>query len=144
MLLTTESIVICAPLTLLLLVRELPFQLQRVLHAPEPEALAILASGLFMLAALGCLWRLVVAFAVQGSAALHRVSAHVFVLAALAVALGVRMAFHLAPANVAERSWLNAFAWGLPFAVPLSHLCLERWFRGAPRSVAPQRRASRI
>ena len=107
-LLTTEAIIICAPLTVLLLVRELPAQIRQLLQTPEPEALGIFASGLFMLAALLCLWRLIVTFTVHGGAALHRVSAHVWALAALAAALALRMAVHYAPAAsdpalVAER-----------------------------------------
>ena len=142
-LLTTEAIIICAPLTVLLLVRELPAQIRQLLQTPEPEALGIFASGLFMLAALLCLWRLIVTFTVHGGAALHRVSAHVWALAALAAALALRMAVDYAPAAVTQRSWLNEFAWGLPFIVPLLHVCLERWLRGERRPVAPHRRASR-
>jgi len=142
-LLTTEAIVICAPLTVLLLVRELPAQIRQLLQTPEPEALGIFASGLFMLASLLGLWRLIVTFTVHGSAALHRVSVHVWAFAALAVALALRMAVHYAPAAVTQRSWLNEFAWGLPFVVPLMHVCLERWLRGESHPVAPHRRASR-
>lgn len=142
-LLATEAIVICAPLTVLLLVRELPAQIRHLLDTPEPEALGIFASGLFMLAALVCLWRLIVTFAIHGSAALRRISAHVWALAALAAALALRVAIHYAPAAVTPRSWLNEFAWGLPFVVPLLHVCLERWLRGEHRPVAPHRRASR-
>lgn len=141
-LLTTEAIIICAPLTVLLLVRELPAQVRHLLQTPEPEALGIFASGLFMLAALLCLWRLIVTFTVHGSAALRRVSAHVWSLAALAAALALRMAVHYAAA-MPQRSWLNEFAWGLPFVVPLLHVCLERWRRVERRSAAPHRRASR-
>ena len=142
-LLTTEAITICAPLTVLLLVRELPAQVRHLLQTPEPEALGIFASGLFMLAALLCLWRLIVTFTVHGSAALRRVSAHVWALAALAAALALRMAAHYAPAAMTQRSWLNEFAWGLPFVVPLLHVCLERWRRVERRSAALHRRASR-
>jgi len=142
-LLTTEAIIICAPLTVLLLVRELPAQIRQLLQTPEPEALGIFASGLFMLAALLCLWRLIVTFTVHGSAALRRVSAHVWALVALAAALALRMAVHYGPAAVIHRSWLNGFAWGLPFAVPLLHVCLERWLRGEREPAALRRRASR-
>lgn len=134
-LLTTEAIIICAPLTVLLLAREIPAQIRHLLVTPEPEALGIFASGLFMLAALLCLWRLIVAFTVHGRAALRRVSAHVWALAALGAALALRMAVHFAPNAVTERSWLNEFAWGLPFVVPLLHVCLERWLRGSPDAV---------
>jgi hypothetical protein len=53
------------------------------------------------------------------------------------------MAFHLAPAPVVQQSWLNEFVWGVPFVVPLAHVCLERWLRGVPRTLSPHRRATR-
>jgi hypothetical protein len=142
-LLTTEAIIICAPLTVLLLVRELPAQIRQLLQTPEPEALGIFASGLFMLAALLCLWRLIVAFTVDGSAALRRVSAHVWAFVMLAAALALRIAIDYAPAAVTQRSWLNEFAWGLPFVVPLLHVCLERWLRAERRSSTAHRRVTR-
>lgn len=141
-LLTTEAIVICTPLTVLLLVRELPAQILQLVQTPEPGALGIFASGLFMLAALLCLWRLIITFTVDGSAALRRISTHVWAFAALAAALALRMAIHYAPTAVAQRSWLNEFAWGLPFVVPLLHVCLERWMRAEHQPIASQRRAS--
>ena len=141
--LTTEAIIIGIPLTVLLVGRELPAQVIHLSHSPEPEALAIFASGLFMLAALLCLWRLVVLFAAQGSAALRRASAHVWALATLAAALALRMAAHYASAATLERSWLNEFAWGLPLMIPLLHVCLERWLRGPRQPVRREPRASR-
>jgi hypothetical protein len=142
-LVATEAIMICAPLTVLLLVREIPAQIRQLTMTPAPETLGIFVSGLFMLAALLCLWRMVVAFTVHGGAALRRVSAHAWAIAALAAALSLRTAFHFMPAAVTQRSWLNEFAWGLPFIVPLLHLSLERWLRRARRPAMPRRRVSR-
>src|SRR4051794_35086709 len=142
-LLTTEAIIICAPLTVLLLVRELPAQIRQLVQTPEPEALGIFASGLFMLAALLCLWRLIVSFSLHRSRAWRRVSAHVWALVALAGALALRMGVHYAPAAMTQRSWLNEFAWGLPFVVPLLHVCLERWLRAERRSFTANCRVPR-
>jgi hypothetical protein len=138
-LVATEAIMICAPLTVLLLVREIPSQILQLTVTPAPETLGIFVSGLFMLAALLCLWRMIVAFTVHGNAALRRVSVHAWAVAALAVALSLRTAFHFVPAAVTQRSWLNEFAWGLPFLVPLVHLSLERWLRRARRPAMPRR-----
>ena len=142
-LLATEAIMICAPLTVLLLFRELPAQLRQLMMTPDPEALAIFVSGLFMLAALACLWRMIVAFTAHGHTALRRGSVHAWAIIALAAALALRTAYHFAPPHVVQRSWLNAFGWGLPFFVPLLHLTLERWLRPARRPVV-RRRGSRM
>ena len=128
-LLATEAIMICAPLTVLLLFRELPAQLRQLMMTPDPETLAIFVSGLFMLIALTCLWRLIVAFTAHGSGALRSTSVHAWAIVALAAALALRGAYQFAPAHVVQRSWLNAFGWGLPFFVPLLHLTIERWLR---------------
>ena len=131
--LATEAIMICAPLTVLLLFRELPAQLRQLMMTPDPETLGIFVSGLFMLAALTCLWRMIVGFTVHGSDALRRASVHAWAIVALAAALALRAAYQLAPPHVVQRSWLNAFGWGLPFLVPLVHVTLERWLRSTPR-----------
>ena len=134
---------ICAPLTVLLLFREIPAQLRQLMTTPDPETLGIFVSGLFMLAALTCLWRMIVAFTAHGSGALRRASVHTWAIVALAAALALRAAYQLAPPHVVHRSWLNAFGWGLPFFVPLLHVTIERWLRPAQRPVA-RRRTSRI
>lgn len=126
-LLATEAIMICAPLTVLLLFREIPAQLRQLMMTPDPETLGIFVSGLFMLVALACLWRMIVAFTAHGSGALRRTSAHAWGIVAIAAALALRTAYHFAPPHIAQRSWLNAFGWGLPFVVPLLHLTIERW-----------------
>ena len=131
-LLATEAIMICAPLTVLLLFREIPAQLRQLVMTPDPETLGIFVSGLFMLMALACLWRMIVAFTVHGSGALRRASVHAWAIVALAAALALRAAYQLAPPHVLQRSWLNAFGWGLPFMVPLLHLTIERWLRPMP------------
>ena len=46
LLLATEAIMICAPLTVLLLFRELPAQLRQLMMTPDPETLGIFVSGL--------------------------------------------------------------------------------------------------
>ena len=142
-LVATEAIMICAPLTVLLLVREIPSQILQLTVTPAPETLGIFVSGLFMLAALLCLWRMFVAFTVHGGAALRRVSLHAWAIAALAAALSLRTAFHFMPAAATQRSWLNEFAWGLPFLVPLMHLWLERWLRRVRRPATPRRHMRR-
>jgi hypothetical protein len=126
-LLATEAIMICAPLTVLLLFREIPAQLTQLMMTPDPETLGIFVSGLFMLIALVCLWRMIVAFTAHGRGALRRASVHGWAIVALAAALALRTAYHFAPPHVVQRSWLNAFGWGLPFFIPLLHLTIERW-----------------
>ena len=142
-LLATEAIMICAPLTVLLLFREIPAQVRQLMMTPDPETLGIFVSGLFMLIALACLWRMIVAFTAHGNGALRRASVHAWAIVALAAALALRAACQFAPPHVVQRSWLNAFGWGLPFLVPLLHLTIERWLRAAPQPV-DRRRATRI
>jgi hypothetical protein len=134
--LATEAIVICLPLTALLIVGVLPAQIGHWVNYPEREAFVDLVSGLLTLSGLLCLWRLIAAFVVDGRTGLRGLSAYWWVLpiASAAVALQVAAASWAAP--VIKQSWLIELVWGMPLLIPLLHLGVERWLTARANQAA--------
>jgi hypothetical protein len=125
-----ETLVICLPLTLLYLAVGLPYGFYFFTNFQVSDA-HILAAGSItvILAALLCVWVLISAFVLRGSAVLRNLSGFWWPLPILSVALAVAVTMHLRFAAVIEASEINTFGWGVPFLVPLAHLCIERWGR---------------
>ena len=134
--LATEAIVICLPLTALLIVGVLPAQISHWVNLPEHEAFVDLVSGLLTLSGVLCLWRLMAAFVVDGRTRLRELSTYWWVLpmASAAVALQIAAASWAAP--VVKQSWLIEIVWGIPLLLPLLHLSVERWLGARANAAA--------
>ena len=129
--LAIEAIIICLPLTVLFLVGGLSGDIYMLIHFSKPEALVDIASGLVIFATLLCAWWLMATFVLRGCAKLRQLSLYWWVLPFVSATLAVGITVYLWSASVIEPSWINEFGWGIPFLIPLVHLCIERWGRSS-------------
>mgnify|MGYP006314120691 FL=1 len=88
-------------------------------------------ASLLILASLSCAWVLMLAFSIRGGRALQNFSIYWWFLPFLSGGLALSVPLYLWSAEVIEPSAINTFGWGLPFLIPLTHLCIERWLRSS-------------
>ena len=127
--LSTESIVFCFPLTVWLFAQRMPAQFHALIDSSSLAVLTNMAAGIFLAAMLACLWRLIAAFVIGGRGALQRVAAYWWVTPTAGAALTGATCVRWWVMGNAASSGLGAFAWGIPLLLPVVHLCLERWLR---------------
>jgi hypothetical protein len=135
-LLATESIIICFPLSAFFVSQRLPVYFRRVIDGAGTEAWVALSACIVLLTFMACVWRLIVAFSVDGSVALQRLSAYWWSIPVAGSALAVGILVHVTTALGIQSSWLREFTWSLPLIVPTAHLGLERWLRADSRHVS--------
>jgi hypothetical protein len=124
-----EALVICLPLTVLFLAAGLPSAFYFLSNFPDGDAYAAAVASIIILGTLFCAWLLIFAFVLRGGVALRRLSSYWWLLPFLSAAVALAVTVHLWLATAIEPSSINTFGWGIPFLVPLAHLCAERWGR---------------
>jgi hypothetical protein len=127
--LSSESIVICFPLTVWLFARRMPAQFHALIDSSSPAVVMNLTAGIFLAATLACLWRLIAAFVIGGRGALQRVAAYWWITPTAGAALAGATCVRWWVMGNAAPSEVGAFAWGIPLLLPVVHLCLERLLR---------------
>ena len=126
-----EALIICLPLTLLFLAYGLPTSYYFLAHFPDDKAYATAAVTLIILGTLCCAWLLILSFVLRGGATLRSLSLYWWPLPFLSGGFALAVTVHLWSATVIEPSEINTFGWGVPFLIPLGHLCAERWWRSS-------------
>jgi len=125
MLLATEAIVISFPLTAFFVTDKGPALLHRVAASPRPEASLAFTACVALLVYAGCQWRLIVAFSVDGSAALQRLFLPYWYVPHVALAVAAGALAIASAAFTVDTTSLRQLAWALPMAIPSVHLAIE-------------------
>jgi hypothetical protein len=133
-LLSTEAIVISFPLTAYFLTEKLPVHWQQAFQGAGPAAWIPLSACLVLLTYVACIWRLIVAFSVDGGAALRRLFVPFWYVPHVVAAVAATALVLASAVFVIQPSWLSEFAWALPLAIPSAHLGLERLLRPDARA----------
>lgn len=136
-----EAVIIGLPLSLLFLAAGLPSAFYFAFNSPNAWSLTFAGTSLIILATLTCAWVLMLAFSIRGGGALRNLSIYWWFLPFLSGGLGLSVTLYLWSAEVIEPSSINTFGWGVPFLIPLTHLCIERWLRSSAIPPLNQTRA---
>ena len=126
-----EVLIICLPLTLLFLAAALPSSFYFLAHSQSAMDYAMVGACLIILATLFCAWLLILSFLFYGSNALRQLSLYWWTLPILSASFAFAVTINLWFATTIEPSAVNTFGWGVPFLIPLLHLCAERWWRSS-------------
>jgi hypothetical protein len=126
-----EALIICFPLTFLFMAAVIPSSFSSFKYLPIDEAYATAATSLVIFGTLACAWRLIFSFLFPGRTALRNTSNYWWLLPFLSAGVALAVTVHLWSADVIEPSAINTFGWGVPFLIPLAHLCVERWWRSS-------------
>ena len=126
-----EALLVCLPLTFLFLMAVLPSSFYFLAHSSRENDYASAGASLIILGTLFCAWLLIFSFTFNGSKALRKVSIYWWALPILTAGFAVVVTVNLWLASTIEPSAVNNFAWGVPFLIPLLHLCAERWWKSS-------------
>src|SRR5258708_39465859 len=109
----------------------LPSSFYFLAHSSTENDYASAGASLLILVTLFCAWLLIFSFTFNGSKALRKVSIYWWALPILTAGFAVVITVNLWLTSTIEPSAVNTFAWGVPFLIPLLHLCAERWWRSS-------------
>jgi hypothetical protein len=143
MLLSTEAILISFPLTAFFISEEFPTQWHRALDHPTPASWLSLSACLVLIGYAACIWRLIVAFSVNGNAALRLLFTNWWYVPHAAATVAVTILMFASAAFTIDPAWLRELLWALPMAVPSAHLGIEYSLRSNSRGNAAGAIASR-
>lgn len=126
-----EALIICLPLTFLFFLAALPSSFYFLSRTQSAEDYAGAGASLIILGTLACAWLLIFSFVIRGGEALRKLTLYWWFFPLLSAGLALAATLRSWSAAVIEPSAINAFGWGVPFLIPLLHLCAERWWRSS-------------